>query len=110
MRCSFVPIFSGTGQKPVVYIGPSHNLRPRARKYLTRPQKQALLQTQKSRCKSCGDRIQLFPYADCDADHIIGVCRGGKTLPENMQLLCVSCHRRKSAKEASAVPRTVELA
>ncbi|CAN0295386.1 unnamed protein product [Ectocarpus sp. 12 AP-2014] len=27
-----------------------------------------------------------------------------------MQLLCVSCHRRKSAKEATAVPKTVELA
>lgn len=31
-------------------------------------------------------------------------------MPDNMQLLCVKCHRNKSAREARGVPRTVELA
>ncbi|CAN0538187.1 unnamed protein product [Ectocarpus sp. 12 AP-2014] len=110
MKYLYLPIFSGTGSKPVAYIGPSHNLRPVARKHLTRPQKWAILERQRSRCNSCGDRIQIYPYANCDADHIIGVCRGGRTFMESTQLLCCACHRAKSSREASAVPRIIELA
>ncbi|CBN80326.1 EsV-1-16 [Ectocarpus siliculosus] len=110
MKHLFLPVFSGTGSKPVAYIGPSLNLRPVARKHLTRPQKWAILERQRSRCNSCGDRIRIYPYADCDADHIIGVCRGGKTVPENMNLLCLPCHRRKTCLEAGGLPRTVDVA
>ncbi|AAK14442.1 EsV-1-16 [Ectocarpus siliculosus virus 1] len=106
----FLPVFSGTASKPVAYIGPSHNLRPVARKHLTRPQKWAILERQRSRCNSYGDRIHIYPYANCDADHIISVCRGGKTLPENMNLLCLPCHRRKTCLEAGGLPRTVNVA
>lgn len=109
MKCLFLPVFSGTSPKPVAYIGPSHNLRPVVRKHLTRPQKLAILERQRSRCNSCGDRIQIYPYANCDADHIVGVCRGGKTVPENMNLLCLPCHRRKTCLEARGLPRTVEM-
>ncbi|CBJ33465.1 EsV-1-16 [Ectocarpus siliculosus] len=110
MRCTFLPVFGGVGQAPVAYVGPSHNLRPRARKHLTRSQKQAVLQTQRSRCNSCGDLIHLQPYANCDADHVIGVCRGGETVEENTQMLCVRCHRQKTCLEAGGSPRTVEVA
>lgn len=110
MKCTFLPVYRGNGLKPVACVGPSHNLRPEARKHLTQIQKQLILQRQHSTCNACGERIQLYPYANCDAGHVIGVCRGGKTVPANMQLLCVKCHRNKSAREASGVPRTVELA
>ena len=110
MKCLFLPVFNGINPKPVGYVGPTYNLKTVARKHLTRPQKMAILERQRSRCNSCGDRIQLYPYAaTCDADHIIGVCRGGDTVLHNTQCLCVRCHRAKSSREASAVPRMIEL-
>ena len=110
MKCTFVPVWSGEGDKPVAYIGPSQNLKPEARRHLTPIDKQHILRRQGSRCNSCGERIRLHPFANCDADHIVGVCRGSKTTLENMQLLCVQDHRAKSAREAQAASRVLDIA
>lgn len=109
MKRVFLPVSSGVGPKPVAYVGPAH-IRPEARKHLTRPQKWEILERQRWRCKAYGGRIQLYSYANCDADHVIGVRRGGKTVPVNMQPLCVRCRRNKSARELRSVPGRVDLA
>lgn len=44
------------------------------------------------RCRQCGSRDQLH------FDHVIPVSRGGANTPANVQLLCGSCNRAKSAK------------
>ncbi|CAM9196204.1 unnamed protein product [Laminaria digitata] len=109
MRCAFLPIWDGKGDKHVAYIGPSQNLKPETRRHLSPIDKQQILQRQCSRCNCCGERIRLYPSANCDADHIVGVCRGGKTTLENIQLLCVQDHRAKSAREAQGASRMIDV-
>ncbi|CAN0238810.1 unnamed protein product, partial [Ectocarpus sp. 4 AP-2014] len=58
---------------------------------------------QESRCNCCAQSITLYPFANCDADHIVRICRGEKTVPEDVQLLCEQDHRAKSAREPRVI-------
>lgn len=109
MKCVFLPICDGKGDRPVAYVGPVQNLKPETRRHLSPIDKQQILQRQNYLCNSCGEPIRLYPSANCDADHIVGVCRGGKTTLENIQLLCVQDHRAKSAREAQGASRIVDV-
>lgn len=46
-------------------------------------------------CPHCGKHFEL---EQMDADHITPWSRGGHTTPDNCQMLCKDCNRRKSAK------------
>jgi hypothetical protein len=59
----------------------------------TESQKREAYEKQKGICKKCGD---YFEFKDMEADHITPWSKGGKTSPENCQMLCVECNRRKS--------------
>ena len=48
---------------------------------------------QKHKCKKCG---RTFEIEQMEADHITPWSKGGKTVQENCQMLCVDCNRRKS--------------
>lgn len=109
MKCSFVPIWGERGHRPLAWAGPVQNIAPVARRHLGALDKQMILQRQDGKCNCCGERIRLYPSPNCDADHILGVAKGGKTTTENMQLLCVSGHRSKTAQEARNCVKTVEL-
>ena len=108
MKYSFKAIWGSSGKgniiKPVAWIGPCENLTPEPRKNLKSMEKQHILRRQGSRCNFCNNVIKLYPYPDCDGDHIIPISLGGKTSIENMQLLCVICHRFKSASESMKQP------
>lgn len=56
-------------------------------------QKQSAFERQAGNCAKCGKK---FPIEEMDADHITPWSKGGKTIPENCQLLCRECNRRKS--------------
>ncbi len=55
-------------------------------------QKRAVYERQQGICVKCGEH---FDYAQMEADHITPWSKGGKTTPENCQLLCLECNRRK---------------
>lgn len=50
-----------------------------------------VFQRDRGQCQRCGSR-ELLQF-----DHIIPVALGGSSEPENLQLLCASCNREKSA-------------
>jgi len=61
----------------------------------TESQRRAAYERQSGICPKCGKRFEL---KDMEADHITPWHLGGKTLPENCQMLCLECNRRKSGK------------
>ena len=97
----------GESNNPILWIGPIENLKSEPRKFLKPMEKQKLLRDQNYECNFCDNRIKLYPYSTCDSDHIIPIHIGGKTTIENMQLLCVSCHRQKSARELKCTEKTI---
>ena len=56
-------------------------------------EKRAAYEAQKGICPLCK---QHFEYEEMDGDHIVPWSRGGKTVPENLQMLCCRCNNLKS--------------
>ena len=61
----------------------------------------------KNRCEYC-QRSQQGQEATFHIDHILPVSAGGKTIDENLALVCVSCSLRKSARQMAIDPETNE--
>ncbi len=59
----------------------------------TENQKRSAYERQKGICTKCKKHYEI---KDMEADHITPWSKGGKTTPENCQMLCVDCNRRKS--------------
>ncbi|CAM9497507.1 unnamed protein product, partial [Ectocarpus sp. 12 AP-2014] len=78
-------------------------------RFISPTAKQTLLRRQSSQCNHSPRRIQFKPFASCDADHIVVVSRGGKTVPENTQLLCLTRHREESAHEMASCIKLFDL-
>ena len=58
-------------------------------------QKRAAYERQKGVCPKCK---KLFAFEEMEGDHIKPWSRGGKTVPENLQMLCKRCNGIKSDK------------
>jgi hypothetical protein len=56
--------------------------------------KRIAFERQKGKCLRCGLE---FKFNEMHGDHITPWVRGGKTIPENCQMLCAECNRRKSS-------------
>jgi hypothetical protein len=61
----------------------------------TDSQKRAAYEKQKGICPKCK---QKFEIEDMEGDHIKPWSEGGHTLPNNLQMLCKDCNRRKGKK------------
>ncbi len=61
----------------------------------TDKQKREAFERQKGVCLHC---TNTFTLDGMEADHITPWSEGGKTIPENLQMLCKLCNRRKSNK------------
>lgn len=55
----------------------------------------AAYERQKGKCAICGKH---FDKQEMHADHIIPWSKGGKTIPENCQMLCRDCNLKKGAQ------------
>lgn len=61
-----------------------------------RRKRESILLRDKYTCQAC--RIVTL---DLEVDHIVNIARGGKDDDENLQALCVPCHKAKTAVEAA---------
>ena len=91
---------------PITRIAPIQDQRvklvvgKKQRHRFTKNQRHFLASKQNYKCNHC--RIYLGKdLIDCDVDHIIPLSQGGKDWPcvENLNVLCVRCHRLKSQRE-----------
>ena len=58
--------------------------------------KRTKLEEQNHKCAYCGGEIPDMKSAQ--ADHIVPWSKGGRTVYENLQILCVKCNAQKSNK------------
>ena len=66
------------------------------RKLMTRDLRVSIMQRDNYTCRVCG---KYMPDEVClHVDHIIPVSKGGKSVPDNLQVLCDKCNLRKSNK------------
>lgn len=72
--------------------------RRRGRGVIPEDVKQLVWARDQGRCRICGSNVEL------QFDHIIPWSMGGATSPENIQVLCGPCNRRKGASVASPSP------
>jgi len=61
----------------------------------TESQKRAAYEKQKGICPHCKEHFEID---EMEGDHITPWTEGGKTLPDNLQMLCKDCNRRKGKK------------
>lgn len=61
--------------------------------------KLAAYEKQGHKCPTCG---KTFEFNKMDGDHIIPWSKGGKTVPENCQMLCKECNLKKSAQTSAS--------
>ena len=54
---------------------------------------------QQMECNHCHSKLSKDVCFECD--HIVPLCEGGTNHEQNLQLLCVSCHKNKTAEENS---------
>jgi len=59
----------------------------------TESQKRGAYERQKGICAKCN---KYFELEGMETDHITPWSKGGKTIPENCQMLCLGCNRHKS--------------
>jgi len=57
--------------------------------------KREVYEKQKGICPKC---LKFYPLEKMEADHIKLWSEGGKTIPDNCQMLCIDDHREKSSK------------
>ncbi|MDR1867570.1 MAG: HNH endonuclease [Treponema sp.] len=64
-------------------------------KGFTESQKRTAYEKQKGICPVCNEHFEI---ADMEGDHIRPWTEGGKTLTDNLQMLCKDCNRKKGKK------------
>lgn len=65
------------------------------RKLMTSELRAQIIERDNKICQICGKTCQ---NNEIEIDHIKPISKGGKTAPSNLQVLCVTCNRKKSNK------------
>lgn len=69
-----------------------HDERHLSIRAFTDSQKRRAYERQGGYCPSCGEH---FEYEEMQGDHILPWCQGGRTVDENLQMLCRACNNDK---------------
>ena len=77
---------------PYVLTGDEHYLDLRA---FSDKVKLAVWERQHHKCALCGKE---FDFALMEGDHIVPWSKGGRTMEQNCQMLCMECNRRKGSR------------
>ncbi len=88
---------------PAMWVGPIRNITPSKRKSVSQKTINDLMIDQDRTCRLCDTTVFMGTYSNSDVDHIIPLKFGGSCNPTNLQILCVTCHRRKTALECKKV-------
>ena len=101
---------------PMFWAGPTTSMESSPRERIDSETIAKLMEDQESTCIMCHSEVSIDPrYSNADVDHIIPLHIGGNNSIKNLQILCVPCHRRKSALERRkvrnnmVVPTSVKL-
>ena len=88
---------------PSMWVGPIRNISPVTRGNIKPNVINELFEEQDSKCRLCSTDVFMGTYSNSDVDHIVPLKHGGNCLKGNLQVLCVTCHRRKTALECKKV-------
>jgi 5-methylcytosine-specific restriction enzyme A len=73
---------------------------------LSRKQRVAIYMKTDGRCYICGQKIRGGAW---EAEHPIARQLGGTDAPEALMPCCIPCHKRKTAKDASAIAKSKRI-
>ena len=59
----------------------------------------AIITKQDSKCNVCKDQLKVGLF---DRDHVVAIADDGPDHPDNLQVLCLECHRKKTIRERGA--------
>jgi 5-methylcytosine-specific restriction endonuclease McrA len=77
-------------------IGDDKSKRHRTKKSISWRLRFLIMRRDNFRCKICGESPAKTPGVILQVDHIVPWSKGGETLPENLQTLCIKCNIGKS--------------
>lgn len=102
--------------RPMFWVGPTSSIEPTPRRGKEPETTTELLNVQGNSCAICHSDVSLdIGKSNCDVDHLVPLHLGGSNSIKNLQVLCVPCHRRKSALERrkvrtnSLVPTSIKM-
>jgi hypothetical protein len=72
-----------------------HIARRLSKRQFSMTDKRTAYERQNGRCPVCGEE---FPFEEMDGDHITAWWRGGKTVLDNLQMVCKKCNGAKGGK------------
>ena len=92
---------------PTMWVGPHCNLKVTKRSTINPQVIGEIFKDQCDECRLCRTPIFMGTYSNSDIDHIIPLKHGGTSDKSNLQALCVTCHRRKTALECKKLVTTM---
>ena len=90
-----------------MWVGPHCNLKVTKRSTINPQVIGEIFKDQCDECRLCRTPIFMGTYSNSDIDHIIPLKHGGTSDKSNLQALCVTCHRRKTALECKKLVTTM---
>ena len=102
----FFPVYTGYNRKweIVSWFPETESIRRNTSSF-----RDILLEKQDHKCNYCDCIVNFGEYSNADVDHKIPLNCGGGSYIDNLQVLCVMCHRYKTALETKSRTMTKSI-